>query len=177
MRRAAPGAPSSPPSRPKGATNLEPDSSAAVIGSRNRNSRTSPSPPAQLQSAFVLSNAETKRLNAIAQLPPVSPAFRDAERQTLLYWHGADAVIDKALLTWSSSNDPDDHPDWLGLIAAARSWIAPDFPIGGKDLLEAGVAEGQELGRCLQALEDWWVAGGFSADKAALISRLSAIRR
>lgn len=132
---------------------------------------------AELQSALVLSNAEAKRLEAIVELPPISPVFRDAERQTLLYWHGAEAVIDSALLTWSGNDDPVDDAGWQDLLSAARAWTAPEFPVRGKDLLEAGIAEGQEVGRCLQALEDWWVAGGFSADKSALMGRLSAIRR
>ncbi len=133
--------------------------------------------PTQLQVGLVLSNADTKRLEAISALPSITPAFRDAERQTLLYWHGAEAVIDKALLIWAASADSNEDSGWRDLISSAQSWIPPRFPIRGKDLLDAGIAEGQELGRCLQALEDWWVAGGFSADKPALMGRLSAIRR
>ena len=132
---------------------------------------------AELRAAFVLSNDELKRLEALASLPPVGPAFRDAERRTLLYWHGAEAVIDKALLTWSGGKDAPGDPDWKRLVEVAQSWDAPVFPVRGQDLLDAGIDEGQELGRCLQALEDWWVAGGFSADKAALMSRLAVVKR
>ncbi|MEM7426872.1 MAG: CCA tRNA nucleotidyltransferase, partial [Pseudomonadota bacterium] len=130
-----------------------------------------------LQEALKLSNEAADRLDAIAALPPVTPRFRDAERQTLLYWHGSQAVIDRAMLAWAESDDAEDDDKWHALVAAAQTWSKPVFPVRGKDLLEAGLKEGQELGQCLQALEDWWVAGGFSADKAALMSRLAAIRR
>ncbi len=135
-----------------------------------------PTSVGELQSAFVLSNEETKRLETIVSLPPITPAFRDAERQTLLYWHGSGAVIDKTLLGWSESINSEGDPDWSELLSTARNWQKPQFPIRGQDLLEAGIEEGQELGRCLQALEDWWVAGGFSAGKAVLMDRLAAIR-
>ncbi|MEM8689629.1 MAG: hypothetical protein AAGF81_20055 [Pseudomonadota bacterium] len=129
-----------------------------------------------LRRAFVLSNEETKRLEALAQLPPVSPAFRHAERQTLLYWHGRQAVIDRLLLDWSAGEHPSDDADYAALLGEAQVWQKPKLPIGGKDLQAAGIAEGKELGHLLQALEDWWVAGGFTANKAELMARLAAIR-
>ncbi len=129
-----------------------------------------------LRKALVLSNEETKRLAALETLPPLSPAFRHAERQTLLYWHGSQAVIDKLLLDWSASEQPANDADYAALLGEAQAWQRPELPIGGKDLQAAGVAEGKELGRLLQALEDWWVAGGFAANKAELMARLAAIR-
>ncbi len=129
-----------------------------------------------LQSAFVLSNAETSRLRALEQLPPLSPVFRHAERQTLLYWHGQQAVIDKILLSWSESAAEADDADHAALLRDAQNWQRPKLPVGGRDLQAAGIAEGEELGRLLLALEDWWVAGGFTAEKADLMARLAAIK-
>ncbi len=132
--------------------------------------------PRQLQEAFVLSNAETSRLQALEQLPPLSPVFRHAERQTLLYWHGQQAVIDKILLSWSESAVEADDADYVALLQDAQNWQRPKLPVGGRDLQAAGIAEGEELGRLLLALEDWWVAGGFTAEKADLMARLAAIK-
>ncbi|MCP5083071.1 MAG: CCA tRNA nucleotidyltransferase [Alphaproteobacteria bacterium] len=129
-----------------------------------------------LQEAFVLSNAETKRLEALQQLPPLSPVFRHAERQTLLYWRGQQAVIDKVLLDWSAAAAEADDREYAALLSEAQGWQRPQMPVGGKDLQAAGIAEGKELGRLLQALEDWWVAGGFKAEKSDLMARLAAIR-
>lgn len=129
-----------------------------------------------LQKSFVLSNAESNRLQALAALPSLSPVFRHAERQTLLYWHGKQAVIDRTLLDWSISAAQADDADYAALLQDAIAWEKPTLPIGGRDLQAAGIAEGKELGRLLQALEDWWVAGGFKAEKAELMSRLAAIR-
>ncbi|MEM1198826.1 MAG: CCA tRNA nucleotidyltransferase, partial [Pseudomonadota bacterium] len=129
-----------------------------------------------LRAAFVLSNEETKRLAALETLPRLSPAFRHAERQTLLYWHGSQAVIDRLLLDWSTSEQPANDADYAALLDEAQVWQRPELPIGGKDLQAAGIVEGKELGRLLQAPEDWWVAGGFAANKAELMARLAAIR-
>ncbi len=129
-----------------------------------------------MRNAFVLSNDETKRLEALEHLPPLSPAFRHAERQTLLYWHGSQAVIDRTLLDWSASGLPAHDAGYAALLDDAQAWQRPKLPVGGKDLQAAGIAEGKELGRLLLALEDWWVAGGFTANKADLMARLTAIR-
>ena len=129
-----------------------------------------------LQQAFKLSNEETKRLAALDGLPALSPVFRHAERQTLLYWHGSQAVIDKLLLDWSVSGAEPGDADYAALLSEAQDWQRPKLPVGGKDLQAAGIPEGAELGRLLQALEDWWVAGGFKAGKAELKARLAAIR-
>ncbi len=129
-----------------------------------------------LQKAFRLSNGEAKRLGALEQLPLLSPVFRHAERQTLLYWHGKQAVIDKLLLDWSAGAAEIWDADYAALLSDAESWRRPKLPVGGKDLQAAGIPEGTEIGRLLLALEDWWVAGGFKAGKAELMARLAAIR-
>lgn len=130
----------------------------------------------KLQKSVVLSNAETKRLEALAQLPMLSPVFRHAEKQTLLYWHGRQAVIDKILLDWSAGTADVGDLEHVALLSDAQGWQRPKMPVGGQDLQAAEIAEGKELGRLLQALEDWWVAGGFKADKADLMARLAALR-
>lgn len=47
-------------------------------------------------------------------------------------------------------------------LALARDWPAPVFPLGGRDLLAAGMAPGPALGARLKALEDAWIASGFT---------------
>jgi poly(A) polymerase len=56
-----------------------------------------------------------------------------------------------------------------------QSWQRPRFPLSGRDVMDAGVAEGPEVGRVLAQVEDWWIGGDFSADESACRERLKAV--
>ena len=61
------------------------------------------------------------------------------------------------------------------LLEMARSWQRPRFPLTGRDVMAAGVAEGPDVGRILAQVEDWWIGGDFSADEGACRERLAAV--
>jgi poly(A) polymerase len=54
----------------------------------------------------------------------------------------------------------------------ADGWQRPRFPLTGRDVMQAGVPEGPEVGHVLAVLEDWWIEGDFTAEEAALRARL-----
>ncbi|MEQ9815385.1 MAG: CCA tRNA nucleotidyltransferase [Azospirillaceae bacterium] len=53
-----------------------------------------------------------------------------------------------------------------------RQWQPPSFPLRGTDALALGVPRGPDLGRVLGAVEDWWVAGDFQADRQSCLVEL-----
>jgi poly(A) polymerase len=61
------------------------------------------------------------------------------------------------------------------MIAAARDWPAPTLPVKGADVMALGVAPGPEVGRLLTAVEDWWIAGDFQADRDETLVRLKQL--
>lgn len=48
-------------------------------------------------------------------------------------------------------------------IDITEKWDAPKFPVSGADLIAQGYKPGPELGAKLKALEEEWIAGGFTA--------------
>jgi hypothetical protein len=61
---------------------------------------------------------------------------------------------------------------WLaGRSAALRARLGamprPAFPLQGRDLRDAGLPPGPEMGRLLRDLRAWWMAGGCVASAAA----------
>ena len=122
--------------------------------------------------ALRLSNAERARLLAIAAptenlpIPLNPPAARRA-----IYRLGAEAVRDQVMLAWASGRIADGR-DWLDL---AATWRKPDFPLQGADAKALGMTEGRALGDALRAVEAWWVAGDFQADRAACLQRLREV--
>ena len=58
------------------------------------------------------------------------------------------------------------------MIAHIKSFKAPEFPVGGNDLLKLGHERGPKIGQTLNALRAQWKAGNFSASKDELLKSL-----
>ncbi len=110
-----------------------------------------------------LSNAEAARITSWAadNLPDVT-GFNGRQLRHALYWHGPQAIIDRAMLSGHDVRD---------LLWAVRSWKRPQFPVGGDDALAAGLT-GPDIGKALRALEEWWMDEDFMPDREALLKRL-----
>ncbi|GEP61976.1 CCA tRNA nucleotidyltransferase [Reyranella soli] len=84
-----------------------------------------------------------------------------------LYRLGTKLFIDRVLL--------DAPGDWRAALALAGSWTPPELPIGGNDALALGLKPGPKVGALIEAVERWWVAGDFSADRAACLAELKRL--
>lgn len=117
----------------------------------------------QTQEALRLSNEESNRLTmwAADNLPnPVG--MKSQELRATLYWHGKQAVVDRAMLAGADVRD---------LLAAVRAWKRPDFPIGGDDALAAGL-KGQAIGQALSRAAKIWVDSDFDLSREKLLDLL-----
>ena len=61
--------------------------------------------------------------------------------------------------------------DLAALARASENWTRPKFPLGGNDALAAGL-DGPRIGAALNALEEDWIASGFSLKRSELLTRL-----
>ncbi|RIJ14672.1 CCA tRNA nucleotidyltransferase [Henriciella mobilis] len=113
-----------------------------------------------------LSNAEANRLTmwAADNLPDVS-GMNGRQLRQALYWHGKQAVVDRALTSGRDVRD---------LLFAVRAWKRPEFPVGGDDALAAGL-KGPEIGQALRKLEEWWMAEDFQPGRDQLLERLGKL--
>jgi len=115
-----------------------------------------------------LSNHDTEILCALAGLPKIlHEKFAPAEVRALIYRYGADNCRIAAFLNGGRI------AEILPLIA---SWKVPSFPIRGEDVIKLGVPEGREVGEMLQAIEQWWVAGDFKANRAACLKQIHVLK-
>jgi poly(A) polymerase len=120
-----------------------------------------------------LSNARRDRLVALADAEPsLSPALDGRARRRLLYRLGAECYRDRALIAWAGAPAPDDA-GWRDLVAVANGPV-PVFPVQGRDALALGIPPGPKVGAALKAVEDWWLAGDFTAGREACLQRLKA---
>lgn len=106
--------------------------------------------------------------------------------RALLYEIGPDAWHDAVVLNWAlhlnnvmeASIDgvrlrQINDDEWLALLEFPDKWVAPEFPLRGRDVLELGIPPGPEISRLLNAVETWWVEGGFEADREACLTEVA----
>ena len=108
-----------------------------------------------------LSTQESVRLQLM--LDPAN-AIDTANLRASLYRLGTKLFIDRVLL--------DAPGDWRAALALAGSWMPPELPIGGSDALALGLKPGPRVGALIEAVERWWIAGDFSADRDACLAEL-----
>ena len=103
-----------------------------------------------------LSTHDRKRLAAMApRLASIPP-----DPRALAWAHGHDTARDLLLLAGADADE----------LARLEAWERPRLPIGGGDLIAAGLPPGPEIARRLRAAEAAWVASGFTLGRAALLA-------
>jgi tRNA nucleotidyltransferase/poly(A) polymerase len=100
----------------------------------------------------------------------ISAGLSSHQARRMLYRLGQACFRDKLLLQWAGA--PAKEEAWRALLQIADGWQAPRFPLTGRDVMQAGVPEGPEVGRVLAGLETWWVEGDFAAGEKELRARL-----
>jgi len=129
-----------------------------------------PGDPAALAERLRLSGAEAQRL-AAARGPIPPPGADDAALRRALADTATAALIDRAWLA-EARGAPG---DWACLRARLAALPAPSFPLGGADVVAAGIAPGPAVGAALSSLRRWWLEGGCVADRSACLKRLAAL--
>jgi poly(A) polymerase len=113
-----------------------------------------------------LSNAERDRLVAIAAPRPDFAVGDPSLVRRQIYDLGNDLARDLLLVDWDAGEGDDTTDgDWRAAFEIVRDWPRPNFPISGRDAAALGVPPGPEIGRLLEAVEDWWIVGDFAADR------------
>jgi poly(A) polymerase len=88
-----------------------------------------------------------------------------------IYRLGTSLFVDRLLLAIDAPGD------WRGALALAGSWTPPELPVSGGDALTLGLKPGPKVGALLDAVERWWVAGDFTADRAACLAELERLSK
>jgi len=124
--------------------------------------------------ALKLSNADRVRLEQALGGDELPGNLSALQARQLLYRIGPGRFRDMVMLHWAAGPKGAGLP-WRILLEMAQSWQRPRFPLTGRDVMAAGVAEGPDVGRVLAQVEDWWIGGDFSADENACRERLKAV--
>jgi poly(A) polymerase len=121
--------------------------------------------------------ARLKRLTAPDIWP--EPRAGDDGNRVVLYRLGDSLFRDLVLIRAANAADSGerDVSAWNALYSLPDRAPVPGFPLSGRDIRDAGVAEGPEVGARLAEMERWWIEGGFAADRNACLERLRGLIR
>jgi len=119
------------------------------------------------------SNAWRDRLRGLAPPWAVDPRANGRAQRRALYRLGAGGYSDIALLLAAEGAMSGER--LTELLALARNWIPPVFPLTGHDVTRLGVRPGEKVGKLLDAVHDWWEAADYRADRAACLARLQEL--
>jgi poly(A) polymerase len=123
-----------------------------------------------------LSNADAIRLEDIAGAKEKVVSYLSVkEMRKLLYRIGPARFKDRVFLKWAQDTKASNAIQWRMMLAVADAWERPKFPLGGREVMLAGVPQGPLIGRILEEVEDWWIDADFIEDEFSLAERLKAV--
>lgn len=123
-----------------------------------------------------LSNADRDRLSEMLAMPIRIVSYLSIlEVRRALYRYGVRRFRDWARLMWAEDPKPSNTYQWRALLALADSWVRPEFPVKGPDVIAAGVPHGPLVGKVLREVEEWWIDSDFTEDRLSLAERLKAV--
>jgi len=125
----------------------------------------------RLSRALKLSNDEQKELQNIAAVlhAKIKPPSLGIARQWI-YKYGNKSAEQRIAYLRSATFPALADTAWSPVAELANSWIAPEFPIAGRDILALGVAPGPTVGRLLQKVEAAWLESDFALSREALLA-------
>ena len=123
-----------------------------------------------------LSNEARGRLsNLVSAGEKIVSYISIREARKLLYRLDVRPFKDRVFLKWAEDAKLSNATQWRALLALADAWERPRFPLGGHDVMRAGVPKGPLVGRILAEVEEWWIDSDFTDDEFSLAERLKAV--
>ena len=123
-----------------------------------------------------LSNRQRDRLAFVAApIKELRPGITIAAARAAVYRFGLEYVEDSLLLAWAEEGG--DEVALKRLVGPLHDWVLPKFPVRGKDVQALGIPHGPEVGRLLEAVEDWWIGEDFRPDREAALDKLDSLVR
>ena len=130
---------------------------------------------ARLAARLRLSNAEQSVLVLGGERSSATGLPEEADAKALLYRLGEGIYPSFVLIAWARSGAAANDAAWRAALELAQHWQPPVFPLRGTDMTELGL-EGPDIGESLRRVEDEWIAGGFKAEREALLARAKTLK-
>jgi poly(A) polymerase len=132
-----------------------------------------PGGAAELAERLRFSNAWRDRLQGLAKPWPIDPQGDTRAQRLALYRLGPERYRNLVLLQAADGAIATERLNEL--LALARDWTVPRFPLAGRDVLALGIPPGERVGQLLDRVREWWEADDFTADRTACLAYLQTV--
>jgi poly(A) polymerase len=125
---------------------------------------------------FKMSNRDRARIeDLVGGKEKIVSYLSIREVRKLLYRLDGARFRDRTFLRWAEDAKMSNAIQWRALLELANVWQRPEFPLTGRDVMQAGVPEGPLVGQILNEVEEWWIDADFIDDEFSLAERLKAV--
>ena len=125
---------------------------------------------------FKLSNKDRVRIeDLVGAKEKIVSYLSIREVRKFLYRMDRERFRDRIFLRWAEDAKMSNAIQWRALLELANVWERPEFPLTGRDVMQAGVPEGPLVGQILNEVEDWWIDADFTDDEFSIAERLKAV--
>lgn len=124
----------------------------------------------QIAEDLRLSREQSSQLLSFME-PPIEISLHMDEKSVrrAVFIVGNDTLRSLLLLHAAQGDDEGNLPEIYGW---ATTFRPPRFPLQGADVLALGVPAGPDVGRVLDAMQDWWLAEDFAPGRTACLEKL-----
>lgn len=121
----------------------------------------------RIEKYLLLSNAQKKNLQRLSQAIRNVGDLSERLVKQLIYKYSHHIALQTVLIVAAQRDRP--PPEFL---RALGNWDVPVFPVGGDDVIQAGIKTGPDVGRILTAVEQWWVGKNFQPSRSDCLKKL-----
>ncbi len=121
----------------------------------------------KLEKRLVFSNQDKQMMAGLAELLPELRHLSEKDIKLLIYKKGNALTLHTVLVFMARQR----KEEWC-LMALAKDWRSPAFPLNGEDVMAQGVKRGPEVGRVLGIVESWWLDQECAPDRAGCLRKL-----
>lgn len=129
---------------------------------------------AALANRWKLSNKDKDYLMLMAFSPyGISAEMDRKQQQKILRQVPLPIFQDMVLLAWARQKgleQKNGEEKYQEMLAFARSWELPCFPVQGSDMKELGLQQGKILGEALKAAEIWWEEKDYTPSREEILA-------
>jgi poly(A) polymerase len=117
-----------------------------------------------------LSTQQSLRLEVmVAAEPEIDVAGGLKAWRAQIHRQGNNFFADRLLLAVDAKGD------WRGALETVRTWASPPLPVRGEDALKLGLKPGPKVGALIEKIENWWIAGDFTAKRPEALAELERL--
>ncbi len=109
-------------------------------------------------------------IELVDPLIDIPASMNEKEQKRLMVQIGRGSFIRQLIYSWARDEDNHSAIRFKKMLAFCNTWKVPEFPLRGKDLLDIGFRENEQLGIVLKKAHEVWQESDYKLTRAKLLT-------